>query len=630
LLTWRRSASDYDTAGLEPIIPRKRDLEQKRAIFNWSSPAKDGFPPHLEITAANNLEPITELFDSQQLQRVSAVAQVVSFIIPDEISHQGTPYAGPTLADCEKYNRDHKSQDSDIMHGENVGCNEDWYSDARFAQQHLSGVNPTTIKMAPPKKVDGFIEEAGKQGLERMKAILSNGESLLIQDYSDFREATGMSDDDMFQSLVPELDSHRNPTGKSTIRYGCASVIIFQLHEDGRLHPLAITLDYRGSFDKSITIFNDRLTPDDEGTRHEKDDWPWRYAKTCAQISDWARHEIAVHLVETHMVEEAIIVATHRTIPEEHLIYEILSPHWFRTLAINAAARAVLIPQVIARVSGFGPDTNPATSRAVKMMNWCYTTYNFQAKYIPNDLKTRGFDMEAQMGDKYRNYPYASDMHLLWGVIRDFVASVLATKFKFDKDVADDVFIASWCEEIQTKGQIPTFPTITTVDQLVDAVTMCIHIASAQHTAVNYLQDYYYSFVPAKPPALCTPLPKDLATLQSYTEKDLTAALPIGTDGAKWKDWLLAAQVPELLSFRVDGRYNLLSYAKSLYNVNKDRTVAEDQKYNCKEIKDSAALLYSRLIDCGAAFQFVSANQTEGSVPYLVLQPEVTAVSISI
>ena len=388
-------------------------------------------------------------------------------------------------------------------------------------------------------------------------------------------------------------------------------------------------IDYRGALEKSVTIFNRRLRPDEKGDVDEKDDWPWRYAKTCAQTADWARHEVAVHLVDTHMVEEAIIVATNRTIPEEHLLYQILSPHWFRTLALNAAARETLVPFVIARLAGFGPSTDPTTSRAFRLVNWSYKNFNFQDKYIPNDLNKRGFKLDAQ-GDKYRNYPYAYCMSFLWGIIREFVKSVLATKYKSDKDIQKDSYISDWCKEIQTSGQLSSFPSITTIDQLIDAVTMCIHTASPQHTAVNYLQDYYYSFVPSKPPALCTPLPDNLQTLQSYKEKDLTAALPIGAESPKWKDWLLAAQLPELLSFKVENRYNLITYAKSLYNVNKNRTASENKEFNALAIKEAAARFYSQLKDCGLAFEYISAIQTEGNVEYKVLQPELTAVSILI
>ena len=70
--------------------------------------------------------------------------------------------------------------------------------------------------------------------------------------------------------------------------------------------------------DKSVTIFNKRMSPSDS-TSGEKDDWPWRYAKTCAQVTDWMRHELTVHLTLSHLVEEAIIVATNRTIPMDFM-----------------------------------------------------------------------------------------------------------------------------------------------------------------------------------------------------------------------------------------------------------------------------------------------------------------------
>ncbi|KAM0326695.1 hypothetical protein ACHAQA_006566 [Verticillium albo-atrum] len=643
------AASHFDTKGYEPIFPTRRPLELKQALYQWSDPKTDGLPPHLkdlpdEEKSMDDGQPnpskpnnVGTIFDKDALNVVKKIGQAVSFIIPGDLEHADSPYEGPTLAKCEAWNRANmKEGNKDIMQGANIGQFDDWYSDARFAQQHFSGVNPSTIEAAPADRIQGYVAEANKQGLTAMASLLSKSKDLLIQDYSYFREATKTADNDTFKCRVFELDPKNGmkPTQQSVLRYACAPVVIFELHEDGRLHPLAITIDLKGSLDNSITIFNKRTSPDDSDAE-EKDDWPWRYAKTCAQTADWARHEIGSHLVDTHMIEESIIVATNRTIPEDHILYEILSPHWYRTLALNYAARQVLVPMVIARVSGLGPTWpifpgTAAQNNAFKLVDWSYKNFDFQGKYIPNDLKNRGFDLEGETGNKYRNYPYATNMHMLWGVIRDFVKSVLETKYKSDCDVQNDEYIPAWCKEIQVEGQIPTFPTITTFDQLVDAVTMCIHTASPQHTAVNYLQRYYYSFVPSKPAALCTPLPADLATLQAYTEKELTDALPIGTEAPKWKDWLLSAQLPELLSFKVDERYNLITYAKSLWNVNKNRSILENEKFDAISIANAAALLYSRLKDLGLAFEFLSGYQTKGSIAYPVLQPESTAVSILI
>jgi len=157
---------------------------------------------------------------------------------------------------------------------------------------------------------------------------------------------------------------------------------------------------------------------------------------------------------------------------------------------------------------------------------------------------------------------------------------------------------------------------------------MCIHIASPQHTAINYLQNYYYSYVPSKPPALCTPLPSTLKDLQAITEKDLTAALPIGPAEGRWKDWLLAAQLPELLSFQVEEKYNLLTYAHTLYKFNCKRTSEENEAFGADTLMEAGAELYGRLIALQAIFDANSAFQAPGSVEYKVMSPQTTAVSI--
>src|SRR5690606_34766064 len=114
-----------------------------------------------------------------------------------------------------------------------------------------------------------------------------------------------------------------------------------------------------------------------------------------------------------------------------------------------------------------------------------------------------------------------------------------------------DPCIQSWVNEMRSPqgANMRTFPEITTRDQLVDALTMTIHIAAPQHTAVNYLQNYYQTFVAHKPPAIYSALPKSLEELQAYTEKKLLEALPVRDQCSR--QWLLASHLPWLLSFAV-------------------------------------------------------------------------------
>ena len=117
---------------------------------------------------------------------------------------------------------------------------------------------------------------------------------------------------------------------------------------------------------------------------------------------------------------------------------------------------------------------------------------------------------------------------------------------------------------------------------------MCIHIASPQHIAANYLQEYYQSFVVNKPPPLCQPPPKRLAELQNYKEKDAIAALPVNRP----VEWLLAAHIPTLLSMKVEEELNLVNSAIAVFNAAESKgdamkDVAKQFLYNLWQLSDT-------------------------------------------
>jgi len=212
----------------------------------------------------------------------------------------------------------------------------------------------------------------------------------------------------------------------------------------------------------------------------------------------------------------------------------------------------------------------------------------------------------------------------MWNAIHKFVASMLSTTFPNDKAVQGDSYVQDWYKEMQsdTGAQLKTFPTITTVPQLVDAVTMCIHIASPQHTSINYLQNFYQAFVVNKPAALFTPLPTSLAQLKTYKEKDLVLALPIN----KQRQWLLSTTIPWLLSFRPSQDANLINYAASLYNLMKSKP----DEPNTRKIQEYARQLYKDLRELIVTVKRNSDNMSSGTIPYTVLDPNNTAVAIII
>lgn len=143
-----------------------------------------------------------------------------------------------------------------------MGDLEDWYSDGRFAQQQFTGTNPTTIERASDYWLQHFIQAAKAPedaATEETIAYLGDKcrEFLYMQDYSYFREAAGL---DPTADIKCEFDE-KDKKGKTTksYRYGCASVCLFYLNEKGQLYPLAIVIDWRGSAERSVTIYNREL-----------------------------------------------------------------------------------------------------------------------------------------------------------------------------------------------------------------------------------------------------------------------------------------------------------------------------------------------------------------------------------
>ncbi|KAK6856607.1 hypothetical protein PG995_006794 [Apiospora arundinis] len=634
----KKYGSYMDTANFEPTVPSPLTPDKKKMFFVFTDPASDRYPPHLNLganqpankdvaKAQGSALDTTDIFSALRLAQLTAL---VPSVIPDTfIGHAGAkagqaaawvayggmgrPDEGTKLADVEEYNNRESSKrwyQKDIFDLPNIGNLPDWYSDARFAQQYFTGTNPTTIRQAGDW-VKTFIDAANdpKDGL--MKAKISkraaeSPESLYVQDYSYFRKAAGTDD---FSCAFKE--------GKETsYRYALASVCLFNLTDSGTLEPLAIIIDWRGSADKSVFIYNRELNVDEQ-----KGDWAWRYAKTCVQASDWIQHNITVHLCRTHLVEEAVIVAANRTLPQDHDVFQLLYPHWLKTLSLNAAARSVLMPHVIAPIMGM-PDDN-----VYQFLRYEYDHFDFQGSYIPEDLKQRGFPTEKLDQPKYHNYAWARCIHSMWHKIRSYVKDMLLLKYASDQEVRDDACVQAWSREMRAPvaeqgAALSSFPELTTFEALVDCVTMCIHIASPQHTSVNYLQNYYQAFVVNKPPSLYRPPPTSRAELLRYTEQDLVAALPMNHP----HEWLLASHIPYLLSFKPGDKESLIIYAASKYHVYKYKKSAKEQK-----IRDAAARFYEALANSEAEFKVYGQDTDDhNTMTYDVLSPSWNAVSILI
>lgn len=89
-----------------------------------------------------------------------------------------------------------KSGDADIYTAPNIGLrpDSDWYTDAVFGQQYLTGVNPTGLTQASSDWVAGFSQAASDQQNTAVQKILSTSpSSLYVVDNSDYRHILGLA-----------------------------------------------------------------------------------------------------------------------------------------------------------------------------------------------------------------------------------------------------------------------------------------------------------------------------------------------------------------------------------------------------------------------------------------------------
>lgn len=294
--------SSMDVGEIEPVIPSALSKQDKRRFFEFTS--EGGYPPHLDLGlnakwAKKHEEDYyqrSDLWDTDLFnwKRLAQLKGIMDNILPNIVLHVGTPDKGDNIADIEKYQRKKRAKKYDIFDRPNVGDLKDWYSDARFAQQQFTGTNPTTIERASNDWIDHFKraaktadDQVAQRTIEDLSA--SDRESFYIQDYSYFRKSAGLDSDADIKCLGKK---GWWPWRKEEWRYGCAAVCLFYLNENGSLYPLAIVPDWRGSLERSVTIYNRELfkrtdirTGKEKPQRanehriDEAHDWPWRYGK---------------------------------------------------------------------------------------------------------------------------------------------------------------------------------------------------------------------------------------------------------------------------------------------------------------------------------------------------------------
>ncbi|EEF35110.1 lipoxygenase, putative [Ricinus communis] len=364
-----------------------------------------------------------------------------------------------------------------------------WRDDEEFGHQMLAGINPTRIRCLqrfPPEGKHGQSTikvsdiEPNLDGLNIFQAMYQW--RIFILDHHDY--------------LMPFLDKINT---KGVCAY--ASRTLFFLRNDATLKPVAIELSLPGPLkDKEISrVFR----PASEGTEAAL----WQLAKAHVAANDSAYHQLISHWLHTHAVVEPFIIATRRQLSVMHPIHRLLDPHFKDTMHVNALARKILINS-----GGILEKTLFTGEISMELSAELYKEWRFDEQALPADLLKRRLaleDPDSPTGVQllFEDYPYGADGLDIWHAIKTWVTDYCSVFYKDDNLVRSDIEIQGWWLEIKNVGHTDKqsetwWYEMTTVSNLIEALTTLIWITSAFHASLNFGQ-YAYASYPPNRPMLC-------------------------------------------------------------------------------------------------------------------------------
>ncbi|MFO0627019.1 MAG: lipoxygenase family protein [Polyangiales bacterium] len=208
----------------------------------------------------------------------------------------------------------------------------------------------------------------------------------------------------------------------------------------------------------------------------------WEMAKYAFQVADANVHETMEHLGATHMVMEALGIAARRQLAPQHPLRLLLEPHLAGTFAINHSAKTSLIaPEgVIDRVFAARIDLAAGLVRA------SLDRFSLQDCAPAQRLVARGVHDRETLPEN----PYRDDIVRVYDAVAAFVDAYVRIYYPDDAAVQRDPELRAWVAEVGSPigGNLRGVRPVERVADLVTWMANALHIASAQHAAVNFPQ----------------------------------------------------------------------------------------------------------------------------------------------
>ncbi|KAL5068732.1 hypothetical protein RYX36_019619 [Vicia faba] len=370
-----------------------------------------------------------------------------------------------------------------------------WRTDEEFAREMLAGINPVMIcslqEFPPQSKLDHrfYGDQSSKITKEHIEINL---DGLTVDEAIKERKLFILDHHDSLMSYLRRINS------TSTKTYASRTILFLQ--KDGTLKPLAIELSLPHSEGDQYGAISKVYLPAEQGVEKSI----WQLAKAYVGVVDSGYHQLISHWLHTHAVVEPFIIASNRQLSVLHPIHKLLHPHFRDTMNINGLARQILINGGGALESTVFP-----SKYSMEFSSSLYKDWSFPEQALPEDLLKRGMavkDSSSPYGLRLliEDYPYAVDGLEIWFAIKTWVTDYCTIYYNDNDSIKEDSELQSWWKEIIEKGHgdkkdEPWWPKMHTLEELIEACTIIIWIASALHAAVNFGQYPYGGFPPSRP-----------------------------------------------------------------------------------------------------------------------------------
>jgi Lipoxygenase len=385
-----------------------------------------------------------------------------------------------------------------------------WQLDIEFGRQRLNGMNPVLIRKCNPEDInpDGnfpvtneIINPFRGKDIDLASALAEN--RLYILEYKIF-------DNIVTADLKDQLG-----------RYLQSPICLFYVDDQKQLVPIAIQLQQKTDNQDQI------LTPNSLPEL-------WSTAKLAIASADVAHQEMLSHLLNTHLIIEPFAVSTNRKLSPQHLLYQLLKPHFFNTLPINNMARNVFLGRggLFDHISSLGyTGSNEILNRGYNGINQSCQETNKPGEELKFYQLALPYNLGEREVDELPNYYYRDDALLIWNAIKIYVGDVLRSHYKNDAEIIGDRQLQNWKNELISNGNIKGLlppeksEQLNRLDDLIEIVSNIIFTATAQHSAVNFGQYDYAAWIPNNPFAVYKPF-LELVESESSNKVTLSQRLP--------------------------------------------------------------------------------------------------------